>query len=141
MAKGNFNWVSMIVRFLGAMALVLLTFNPDGKFSYYHWFRISLETQNIEAIMVFSGVILMIGWAVFLRATKLSLGFWGLILAAAFFGTLLWLIIDVGLIPKDSRRTMTYAILIAIAGILAVGMSWSHVRKRMSGQADVDEIN
>lgn len=141
MAKTRFNWASLLLRFVGALALVLLTYNPDGRFSYFHWFRASLEAQNIEAVLVFSGIILLIGWAVFLRATKLSLGFWGLVLAAAFFGTLIWLTIDLGILPRDSQRTMNYAILVALAGVLATGMSWSHVRKRLSGQADVDEIN
>ena len=25
-------------------------------------------------------------------------------------------------------------------GILAVGISWSHIRRRMTGQVDVDEV-
>jgi Family of unknown function (DUF6524) len=28
-----------------------------------------------------------------------------------------------------------------VATILAIGMSWSHVRRRLSGQADVDDVD
>jgi Family of unknown function (DUF6524) len=30
-------------------------------------------------------------------------------------------------------------VLVILSLILAVGMSWSHIRRRMSGQVDVDE--
>ena len=32
------------------------------------------------------------------------------------------------------------ALLVVLAAILARGMSWSHLRWRMSGEADVDEV-
>jgi hypothetical protein len=27
-----------------------------------------------------------------------------------------------------------------MCGILAIGISWSHIRRRMTGQVDVDEV-
>jgi hypothetical protein len=85
--------------------------------------------------------VLLIGWVVYLRATFRSLGPIGVTLAVAFFGTLLWLVVDWGLIPAGSVRTVTYLILIAASAVLATGMTWSHIRRRISGQMDVDEID
>jgi hypothetical protein len=90
--------------------------------------------------MALAGVVLLIGWAIYLRATARSLGLIGLLLAAALFGTLLWLVIDWGLVDADSITAITYIILVIMCCILAVGISWSHVRRRMTGQVDVDEI-
>ena len=45
-----------------------------------------------------------------------------------------------GLVPADGVRAVTYLTEVVMCGILAIGMSWSHIRSRMSGQADVDEI-
>jgi len=50
------------------------------------------------------------------------------------------MIVAWGLVPDDSVRTITYLTEVVMCGILAIGMSWSHIRRRMSGQAEVDEI-
>jgi hypothetical protein len=65
----------------------------------------------------------------------------GFVITVAIFGTLLWLLIDVGIVPGDSETALTWAVLICFAGVLAVGMSWSFVRRGMSGQVDVDELS
>ena len=31
-------------------------------------------------------------------------------------------------------------IMVVISGVLATGISWSHIRRRMTGQVDVDEV-
>ncbi|MGB5773274.1 MAG: DUF6524 family protein [Sedimenticolaceae bacterium] len=31
--------------------------------------------------------------------------------------------------------------LVLLSAILAVGMSWSHIRRRLTGQIDVDEVD
>ena len=56
------------------------------------------------------------------------------------FGALLWMVIDWGLVDADSFKAITYIILVILCGILAIGISWSHIRRRMTGQVDVDEV-
>ena len=77
----------------------------------------------------------------FIRATARSLGLFGILLASAFFGTLLWLVIDRGWLAADNLQLITYIVLVLLSAILAVGMSWSHIRRRLSGQLDVDEVD
>jgi len=86
-------------------------------------------------------VVLLVRWTVYIRATLRSLGPFGLFLAAAFLGALLWLVVGWGIVPANSVRPVTYLVLVALCGVLATGISWSHVRRRISGQVDVDEID
>lgn len=75
------------------------------------------------------------------RATPGSPGAIGLFLAIAFFGLLIWLIIDVLGLTADSARAISYIVETMIASVLSIGVSWSHVRRRMSGQVDTDELD
>ncbi len=137
MAASGIGFQGVFLRFFAATVLVLCTYNPEG-YSYYHW--VSEDLAAISVAQIFLGVVLLIGWTIFLRATLRSLGAFGLLLAFAFFGTLLWLIVDMGLVPADSVRAMSWIVLIALCGVLATGVSWSHIRRRFTGQLDVDEI-
>ena len=130
-------WAGFLLRLLAAIVLVFSTYNPSGK-SYYHW--VSEDLQNFTPLMALAGILVIIGWTIFLRATGRSLGAFGLILAAAFFGTILWLLIDWEVVPADSVEAISYIVLAILSGILAIGLSWSHIRRRMTGQVDVDEI-
>ena len=125
------------VRFLAALVLVFASYNPEG-YSYYHW--VSEDLSEPSVLMLFMGVVLLIGWAIYLRATFHSLGAVGLVLATAFFGTLIWLLIDLNLVPTDSMRAVGYLVEFALCGVLTVGISWSHIRRRITGQVDVDEM-
>lgn len=138
MATQGLSFAGILLRLLFALVLVFATFNPSG-YSYYHWLRDTLPGYSV--LLIFAGVVLLIGWTIFLRATTRSLGAFGLILAFLFFGTLLWLVIDMGWVSPDNINMITYLILILLSAVLAIGMSWSHIRRRLSGQADVDEID
>lgn len=137
MRSQQFTAVGFGLRFAAALVLVYFSYNPSG-WSYFHWVIDDLQNQLVAKLFV--GVIVLIGWVVFIRATANSLGGIGFMLAAAFFGTLIWLLIDWGVLPAGSVHAVVYLSEFALAGILATGMSWSHIRRRMSGQVDTDEI-
>ena len=137
MARDHFTWLEFFVRLLIALVLVFATYNPSG-YSFYHW--VVPELPAFTALKAFAGVVLLIGWTIFIRATSRSLGAFGVILALAFFGTLFWLVTQWGLIPTNSVTAVTYIVLFVIGAVLGTGMSWSLVRRRLSGQADVDEV-
>lgn len=136
-ALTELTWKGFSVRFFIGLILVFSTYNPES-YSYLHWIKSSFP--KISALQAFCGVVLLVGWAVFIRASLRSLGAIGLGLALAFFGTLLWLIIDVGLIPADSIRAISYIVEFILAAVLSTGLSWSHVRRRISGQMDTDDV-
>lgn len=136
-SRKSFGWDGFLLRFVFAIIVVFATYNPEGV-SYYHWVYEALP--DFSVLKAFVGVILLIGWIILLRATMGSLGFIGILLAAAFFGLAIWLIIDVLGLSTDDIRVISYIIGIMLASVLSVGVSWSHVRRRMTGQLDTDEI-
>ncbi|MFT7176215.1 MAG: hypothetical protein ACJAUG_002220 [Halioglobus sp.] len=75
----------------------------------------------------------------FLRATLMSLGIIGIALGLALFGAIVWMMVDFGLINMEATGVLTYVALVLLSLILAIGMSWSHIRRRLSGQFDVDD--
>ena len=97
--------------------------------------------RPFDPVKAVVGILLLICWVIFIRATLRSLGGLGLILISALCAALLWLVIDWGLIPKDSITAVTYSVLMIISIILTVGMTWSHIRRRLSGQLDVDDVD
>lgn len=142
MAYNRFTLASFLIRFIFALALVYASYNPSG-YSLFHWAKEALFNNGLAITPPFAmaTVILLIGWTVYIRATFRSLGAFGLTLVATFFGIIVWWLIDLGLIGVDSVSIITYILLFLLAAILATGMSWSHIRRRMSGQADVDEVD
>lgn len=135
MATQNFDFGSFLLRFAFALALVFLTYNPSG-YSWVGW----LMSEAAMVYKVGAGVLLLIGWVIFLRATWNSLGATGTLLAGAFFAVIIWLLIHWGVVSLSSGAAIQWLGLFALSGVLAIGMSWSHVRRRLSGQYDTDEI-
>jgi Family of unknown function (DUF6524) len=133
----EFNIGSFFARWLFAALLVFGTYNPTD-YSYLSW--LLAEGTELGPIVALVGVVLLIAWIVFLRATFLSLGWLGICLGAALFGCVLWLLVDVGLLSLDSTSAITWLVLLVLSLILATGMSWSHIRRRLTGQFDVDDI-
>lgn len=142
MAANRFTWASFFIRLGFALVLVYATYNPSG-YSFYHWANEALLGESLALTPPFamSAVVLLIGWTVYIRATLRSLGGFGLALAFAFFAIIVWWLVDIGLLGLDSVSIFTYIILFLLAAILATGMSWSHLRKKMSGQLDIDDID
>jgi len=135
MARTDFNFTSFLLRLLFALLLVFLTYNPSG----YSWVGF-LNSEIALVYKVAAGLVLLIGWVMFMRATWNSLGALGTMLAAAFFGVIIWLFIECGLFDVQDSTVLQWLALLVTSGVLAVGMSWSHVRRRVSGQYDTDEI-
>lgn len=125
------------IRFLFALLLVLITYNPSG-YSYFHWVYHSIN--HITPYIAIAGLLLIIGWGIYANATFNSLGFIGIVLLAALFACLIWLFIYWGLLSLTNISAIAWAIEVLLAAILGVGMCWSHLTRRMSGQVDVDEI-
>ena len=136
-AYKGLTWSGFLLRLMAAAVLVFATYNPTTK-SYYHW--LSEHISNPTPLMALAGILLLIGWTIYLRATGRSLGVFGLLLASAFFGVLLWMVIDWGWVKPDSVEALTWIIEAILCGVLAIGISWSHIRRRMTGQIDVDEV-
>ena len=132
-----FKLSGVLVRLVVSTLLVFATFNPSG-YSFYHWV-INRGDSSLPLLLI-TGIALLIGWLIFLRATMRSLGVIGVGLLITLLGCFVWLAIDFSLVSLGSQ-TFVYIVLLICAFVLAVGMSWSHIRRRISGQADVDDVD
>ena len=133
-----FSFHNFLIRFVLALLLVFASFNPSG-YSWYHWFMGS--ANRFDPLLLLGLVVLLIGWAIYIRATVRSLGAIGTLLALAFFGALVWVMVDYELLSLDDTTALEYVVLVMLSAIMATGISWSHVRRRMTGQVDVDEVS
>ena len=137
MAAQRFNFFDFLLRLVAAMALVFATYNPT-QYSWFHWVKNAAD--RFDPLILFSGVVLLIGWVIYLRATARSLGVFGIMLALAFVATLIWVLVDFGLLSLSNPTFFHYILLFILSLVLATGMSWSHIRRRMTGQLDVDDV-
>lgn len=129
------------LRLLAAFVLVYGTFNPEG-YSYFHWAirPFFAGTPAFSALKFLAGVVLVIGWVVFIQATRRSLGALGVALAVALLAGITWLLMDVNVLHPRDAKGMTHVVLVAVALILAVGLSWSLFARRVTGQVDTDQV-
>ena len=125
----------MLVRLVGALGVVLLTYTPTG-YSFYHWALRDLA--NITALKAFAGALLLAGWVICIRAAFISLGRIGLVLSALVLGTLVWVLTDYGVLDPDRPSLLSWISLIALGIILGIGLCWSLLRARVTGQVEVD---
>ncbi len=139
MAKAEFSAGGFVTRWLVALALVMVTFNPTS-WSYISWLRADWPGDNLP-LKALAGVVLLIIYVIFLSSTWRAIGPLGLFLTTLFFAALLWVLIFYGWLDPHQATLMTWVLLVVIATILAIGMSWSHIRRRMSGQLDVDRVD
>lgn len=124
------------MRWVTALLLVFLTYNPSG-YSWYHW--LAGAENKIEPLIALTGILLLIGWVIYVRATARSLGVLGTLLSLALFGTLVWALIYYRIIALDNTTLLVYLLLVILSAVMATGLSWSHVRRRLTGQFDVDD--
>ncbi len=144
MARMKFTFSNFLVRWLVALALVMATFNPS--YSYTQWVMASFDGDTsglIMAIQVLIGIGLFIGYVVFIRATMRSIGPIGAALVVILLLSLLWVLREMGLFQEQIRQTefWIWIGLVVFATVLAVGLSWSHIRRRITGQYDMDDVS
>ena len=133
----SFSIPDFLGRWLFAACLVFGTFNPTG-YSYFGW--MTADTTEFGPVPALASIALLIAWIVFVRATILSMGVLGVVLSGALFGCLAWLLIDLGWLDLQEGNTQTWIILTVLSLVLAVGMSWAIIRRSMSGQVSVDDV-
>ena len=126
-----------ILRWLFAFILVFATFNPTG-YSLFHWLYPFTDTQLPLKILV--SIIVLGCYLFYFTATKKSLGILGIILVFGVCGTLVWLFVDQGWLDLSNSGILSWVMIVMISVILGLGISWSHFKKRITGQFDTDDV-
>lgn len=86
-------------RWLFAFGLLAVTYNPT-EFNYVRWV-LEYGSMNLS-IAVLVGLILVVGYIIYLRATLRSIGPFGMMLVLALVGAILWVFYDLGLVNLDN---------------------------------------
>lgn len=136
---------SFLFRVILAFTIVFGSYNPSG-YSLYHWVSSSFSNHGFmgtitSPFLILTTLLLIIGWMMLLHATMRSLGIIGLVLALAFFGVIFWLLVDLGWLSLNSLTVVQYVLLAIISMILAIGVSWAHFWRRLTGQVSVDRVD
>lgn len=134
MSVQGISWAGVVLRVVFAVALVLLSFNPSG-YSFYHWAM--SDASGAIALKAFAGVALLIGWVVCLRTAFVALGWLGVILGLALLGTLAWLLAEMKWIDPNNPSLLAWIALLTVGIVLGIGLSWSLIRARATGQVEV----
>jgi hypothetical protein len=132
-----FNTSGFFSRWLGALFVVMATYNPSGV-SYYHWL-IDLDDTRwpLKALV---GLIMAILNMLFLIISMRSMRRGGLLSAAIFSAVVVWTLRDYGYLHGITFWSWITVMLFFMGSILGLGISWSHIRGRLSGQADSNDV-
>ena len=129
--------MGIVLRWLGAFVLLSATYNPS-PWNYAAWVRDNWADQMPLAL--FAGLILAVGYMVYIVATLRSIGPFGVVLVGAIIGAAIWVLIDWGWLSLTNPSVNMWIGIFILSVILGIGMSWSILRQRLSGQASVDEV-
>ena len=124
---------AFLLRWAFAFGLIVATYNPTGN-SYIQWARVNFSDQT--PLAVFLGVALFVGYVIYIRATLRSIGAWGMLLVAGLVGSLLWVLYDWNVLSTENTDVNIWMGLLALSLVLGTGLSWSIVRRALSGQID-----
>ena len=130
-------------RFLVALLMVGVTWNPT-RYNYVRWAYAQVsagsDRQHTLPLVAFVGVVLLIAWIFYIRTTARTLGTIGVVLAAGLCATIYWVLAVYGVVGTENPGVLQWLALFLFAVILAMGMSWSHVRRIWAGQTDVERV-
>ncbi|MCR9107323.1 DUF6524 family protein [Marivita sp. XM-24bin2] len=129
--------MGFFLRWLFAFALVAATYNPT-PYNFARWAM--TDGQEHLSVTVLAGLVLLVGYIIYLRATLRSIGAFGMILILALVGALLWVAFDFGFLDLQNRTLSVWLGILALSLVLGIGLSWSIIRRKLSGQADVDDV-
>jgi hypothetical protein len=132
MATPTITFSGAMTRVAAGIVLVLATFNPTG-YSLYHW--IAAAPVGVTPGKALATLALVIAWFLCLRTAFIALGKIGLLLGAALFGTLVWLLVDQNIITL-AGSAIVWISLVVVGTLLGIGLSWSLVRAKLTGQIE-----
>lgn len=129
--------MGFLIRWLFAFVLLAATYNPT-QWNFVRWSM--MHYTDMLSVTVLAGLVLLVGYIIYLRATLRSIGFFGMLLVLAVAGTLIWVLFDQGLVDLSNPTINTWLGIAILSIVLTIGLSWSIVRRKLSGQLDVDDV-
>ena len=128
--------MGLFLRWVFAFLLLAATYNPT-PYNFVGWALASYQTQL--PLIVLSGLVLVVAYIVYLTATLRSIGLFGMILVLAIVAAIVWVLYDRGFINLANPTLNAWIALFSLSLVLAIGMYWSILWRRISGQLEVDD--
>lgn len=129
--------MGIILRWLGAFILLSATYNPT-QINFTRWAEAHWSTQMPLTLLL--GLLLGVGYMIYIGATLRSIGAFGILLVGAIVAALVWVLIDYQILTLQNPSLNLWLGIFALSVVLGIGLSWSIIRQRLSGQATVDEV-
>jgi hypothetical protein len=133
----KFGFASLLVRWLLIMGVITALYNPSGR-SFLHW---AVDTAAPLSLRLAVGSLLLAALAYFFRLSFRALGPVGVLMLTALLAVLAAAAVNVGLVRLEGRAATVAFLQVLLASGLTVGVSWSALRTRISGQVDSDDIS
>lgn len=130
--------MGFLLRWCGAFVLLSTTYNPS-RWSFYRWAEANFYAQLPLTVLL--GLLLAVAYIIYIAATLRSMGPFGMVLVGAVFGAMIWVLVDWGVLTTGNSALNTWLGILALSLVLGIGLSWSILWQRLSGQATVDEVD
>ena len=128
--------MGFLLRWAFAFVLLAATYNPTG-WNYVRWAEANWTGQTPLAVLI--GLVLVAIYIVFLTAVLRGIGALGVVLVLAIAAACVWVAWDYGWLDLENPTANTWIAIAALSVVLAVGMYWGILWRRLTGQVEVDD--
>ena len=108
--------MGFFLRWVVAFFLVAATYNPT-EYNYVTW--VMQNWPDLMSVTVLLGLLLFVGYVIYLRATLRSIGVFGMGLVLAIAAALIWVLSDFGLLGLTNRNSLLWLGIISLSLVLA----------------------
>jgi hypothetical protein len=131
-----FGLINFLLRLLFTLFVVFATYNPSGR-SFFHWAKSGEAPATMVAV---AAIMLLAAYAFLIRSTWRSIKPLGALLVVVFLALFNAMLVDLGIVPVLTEGVFAAMCLTSLSVLLAVGVSFSAIRARLSGQVDSDDV-
>lgn len=131
-----FGLVNFFLRLIFTFFLVFATYNPSGR-SFYHWMH---QGEAPATIIMVVAISIFAAYGFLIRATWRSIKPLGALLIVIFLLLFNIMLVDIGVVGISQDWVPKVMALSSFAVLLAIGVSFSAIRARLSGQIDSDDV-
>lgn len=134
----NFGLLQFLTRLMGAMFLVMSTYNASG-YSLIHW----IQTRGPRDWLLLLPIVTLyaIIYILVLRVTVRHLRGPGIALTVALMGSIAYVLVDAGIIPLRDGADLLPIVLYMFGGLIAIGICWASAWVMLTGQVSIDNLN
>jgi hypothetical protein len=128
--------MGFLLRLIFAFALLAATYNPT-EWNFARWAERAWGEQT--SLVVLIGLVLVAIYIVFFTAVLRGIGALGVVLVLAIAAALIWVLWDFGWLDLENPTSNTWLGIAALSLVLAIGVYWGILWRRLTGQVEVDD--